>query len=413
MASNSKPDGKGGPVLDLRLSPKEFGELPAKCFKAGTIALGISLAFMVLPFSRTQMLYSYFTAYMFWLHFCLGSMGLLMIQYLTGGGWGVVIRRVLEAATRNIFWMPVLFLPLVLFHTNIYEWTHSEIVETDIIIQRKAALLNSTGWSLRSLLYFGIWMGMAYLLTSTSRHHDETGDPVAHRRLKRLSGPGIPILILSVTFAATDWLMSMEPHWFSSMYGGIQAIGMVLSSMALAAVVTTLLARTKPMCYIVNVGHLHDMGKFLLGFTMVWAYFNLSQFLIIWSANLSEFSPWYLSRVRNGWATVGGFLIFFHFLLPFLLLLSRDIKRNPRTLVGIGLYIIAVRLVDHYFTIVPSARIVGGSESLFSLSLLFVPIAVVGIGGLWLSRYMTNLTERQMLPVNEPMLQEALEVHGH
>jgi hypothetical protein len=231
--------------------------------------------------------------------------------------------------------------------------------------------------------------------------------------LKFTSGPGIPILILSVTLAATDWLMSMEPHWFSSMFGGVQLIGMVLASMALAAVVSTLLARTKPLCYILNVGHLHDMGKFLLGFTMVWGYFSLSQFLITWSGNLAEFSQWYLPRVRNGWAVVGGFLIFFHFMLPFILLLSRDLKRNPRTLVGIGLYILAARLVEIHFTVVPSARIVGGPEGLFSMALLFTPLAVVASGGLWLSRYMTNLTERDMLPVNEPMLEEALEVHGH
>jgi hypothetical protein len=359
------------------------------------------------------MLFSYYVGFIFWLYFCLGSMGLLMIQYLTGGGWGVVLRRVFEAATRNLYWMPILFLPVIVFHHSIYEWSHSEIVATDVVIQRKAAMLNPTGFILRSFGYLALWAFMAWRLNTLSAYHDRTGDPSAYKGLKNLSGPGVPILILSVTLAATDWLMSMEPHWFSSMFGGIQLIGMTLGSMALAAVVSTLLARTKPLCYILNVGHLHDMGKFLLAFTMIWAYFSVSQFLITWAGNLAEFTQWYLPRVRNGWAFVGGFLIFFHFLLPFLLLLSRDIKRNPRTLVAIGCYIIFVRVVEISYTIIPSQRLVGGSESLFSLALIFVPLAIVGIGGLWLSRYMTNLTERDMLPVNEPMLQEALEVHGH
>jgi hypothetical protein len=413
MAAHSHHATQDAEPTNLRLSPAEFGNLPTKAFSAGVVALGVCLVIMLIPPLRVTMLYSYYVGFLFWLYFCLGSMGLLMIQYLTGGGWGVVLRRVLEAATRNLYWMPVLFLPIVVFHHSIYEWTHTEIVATDIIIQRKAAMLNSTGWILRSFGYFALWGFMAWRLNSLSLHHDRTGDPGSWVALKFTSGPGIPILILSVTLAATDWLMSMEPHWFSSMFGGVQLIGMVLASMALAAVVSTLLARTKPLCYILNVGHLHDMGKFLLGFTMVWAYFSLSQFLITWSGNLAEFSQWYLPRVRNGWAVVGGFLIFFHFMLPFILLLSRDLKRNPRTLVGIGLYILAARLVEIHFTVVPSARIVGGPEGLFSMALLFTPLAVVAIGGLWLSRYMTNLTERDMLPVNEPMLEEALEVHGH
>jgi hypothetical protein len=413
MGAHFQYASEGQEPTNLRLSPMEFGGLPAKAFSVGVVALVGCLAIMLIPAFRVPMLYAYYVAFMFWLYFCLGSMGLLMIQYLTGGGWGVVLRRIFEAATRNLYWMPILFLPLVIFHHDIYEWSHSEIVATDVIIQRKAALLNSSGWTLRSFGYFALWAFMAWRLNSLSLRHDKTGDPAAYSSLKYLSGPGIPILILSVTFAGTDWIMSMEPHWFSSMFGGIQMIGMTLASMALAAVVSTLLARTKPLCYILNVGHLHDMGKFMLGFTMVWAYFNLSQFLITWAGNLAEFSQWYLPRVRNGWAFVGGFLIFFHFLLPFILLLSRDLKRNPRTLVGIGLYIIATRLVDIYYTIIPSARIVGGPDSLFSPILLFVPLAVLAIGGLWLSRYMTNLTEREMLPVNEPQLTEALEVHGH
>lgn len=399
---------------NTNLNRADLGQWPKKALIAAV--LGAIVCVVGVFSSLSEFLLAYLVAFVFWSNLALGSLALLMIQYLSGGAWGLVMRRVLESGSRMVYWIPLLWLPVflaVLFHTNVYEWTHADIVKNDAMLQAKAPYLNVPFWIARSAIYFVIWIGLAFFLNRWSRLQDETGDQRYLVKMRTLSGPGVVLYALTVTFASVDWMMSLEPHWYSTIYGALLAVGQLLGGLCFATAVITLLARFRPMSEILQKRHMHDYGKLMLGFTMLWAYLNFSQLLIIWSANLAEEIPWYLNRLRGGWQYVGAFLIAFHFVVPFLLLLSRALKKNPRTLIGIACWIIFMRSVDLYYQIVPSAAAAHAELHGWRwLPFLFGIGAMLAVGGFWLWRYLTELTSRPLLPLNDPYIEEALDPHG-
>jgi len=365
-----------------------------------------------------QFFRSYFLAWIFWMEVALGSIALLMLQHLTGGQWGLVIRRILEAATRTIPLMAVLMIPVLFRLKQLYIWADPQLVSLDPVLQHKSAYLNPPFFVARVVFYFVAWFTLVYLLNKWSWEQDETREPKIKRRFEALSGPGLVLYGFTITFASIDWVMSLEPHWFSTIYGLIFMVGQVLLTLCFVIALLMLLAQHKPLSDVVRPSHFHDLGKLLLTFVILWAYVSFSQFLIMWSGNLTEEIPWYLRRMTGGWQYLALFVVVFHFALPFLLLLSRGRKRDMARLARVAIALIVVRWAAIYWMMAPgfgqkvSAT---GAGSTFKLSPMDL-LAPVGIGGLWVAVFVWQLKGRPLLPTGDPNLAAMMEQpagHGH
>ena len=368
---------------------------------------------------------AYLVGYVFWTGVSVGSLAIIMLHHLSGGGWGVVIRRPLEAATRTLPVMAVLFLPIAIatFTHTLYPWT-VPAVAAEQVVKHKALYLNVPFFLGRTVFYFLMWFMLAYFLNKYSLQQDTESDPRARRTLKEkmqiVSGPGILLFGLTVSFAAIDWVMSLEPEWFSTIYGLLIMVGWGLTALAFAIVTTVMLAKTEHLEHVYQPRHFHDHGKLLLAFVMLWAYFSFSQFLIIWSGNLPEEIPWYMRRLFGGWGYVAVALVIFHFALPFVLLLSRDLKRHGRSLVLVALLVLFLRVVDLFWTIAPSAAAMhhggdaGAAEAhggVLAAAIIYALnfIIPVFIGGIWVWWYARELRRRPLLPLGDEGLENALE----
>jgi hypothetical protein len=355
-----------------------------------------------------QFFRSYLLGYVFWVGITLGCLGLLLLQHVITGSWGLVIRRVLEAGTRTLPLMLLLFVPIAFGMKYLYEWTHiNEVAEAGVrkILERKRPYLNPTFFLIRTAVYFLIWGGLMYLLNHWSAEQDRTAEEQYRRKMNVLSGPGIILFVLTVTFASVDWVMSLNPEWFSTIYGLLYVAGWTLSAFSLVIAVMVYLSTRPPLEGVVRAPHFHDLGKLLLAFVMLWAYFAFSQFLIIWSGNVPEETKWYLQRLRGGWGWVGIGLVILHFALPFVLLLSRDLKRNAKRLATIAGLIFLMRLIDIFWLIEPEFN---REHFRFSWMDLAAPVA---FGGLWFAFFIWQLRLRPLLPINDPGFDEAVE-HG-
>ncbi len=362
---------------------------------AGIIALaGCGLGAVASP---AQFLRSYLVAYLFWFGIALGCMAILMIHHIAGGAWGAVIRRVLESGTRTLPLMALLFLPLALGLSSLYEWARPEAVAHDPILQHNRVYLNVPFFLVRAAFYFTVWLTIAVFLNRWSLDQDRTTDPAVGRRLELLSRGGLLAIGLTMTFASIDWVMSLDPRWYSTIYGILVMGGQVLAAMAFVIPIMALLARG-PLSGIVTAEQFHDLGKLMLAFVMLWAYFSFSQFLIIWSANLPEEIPWYLRRMSAGWQAMSVGIILFHFILPFLVLLSRDVKRDAGALAGVALFILFLRFVDVFWLVTPAF-----SPTAFAVHWMDL-VTPVAVGGIWLWVFVWQLQGRPLLAINDPSL---------
>jgi hypothetical protein len=357
--------------------------------------------------SPGQFFHSYLLAYFLWLAAALGGLALTMLQHLSGGGWGVMARRMFEAAARTLPWMAVFFLPLVFGVRDLYPWTDAARVAEDAILREKVLYLNLPFFLVRAAVCFLIWIGLALALTKWSAEQDRTGDPALAARMRNTSAVGMVLYFATMTVAAVDWGMSLEPHWFSTMYGFLFVIGQALMGLSIAIVAARRLSAEAPMSGVFNAGHFHDFGKLLFAFTMVWAYLSFSQFLIIWSANLPEEIPWYQHRMSHGWEIIGLALIAFHFAVPFIVLLSRRSKRNAALLAGMAMWLIAARFLDLFFLIGPEAYPDGLGFHWLDLA------APIGLGGVWVALFASNLKSRPLLPLRDAGLENALHAEHH
>jgi hypothetical protein len=391
---------------------------PRETARYQQLALVVGAAFMLLLVVGAfvpalggvdQFFRSYLVGYVFWTGITVGCLGLLLLQHVITGSWGLVIRRVLEAGTRTLPLMLLLFLPVAIFGLqHLYEWTHiNEVAEEGVrkILVKKSPYLNVPFFLIRTAVYFAIWGGMMYLLNHWSAEQDRTAERQYTRKMNVLSGPGIILFVLTVTFASVDWVMSLNPEWFSTIYGLLYVAGWNLSAFSFVIAVMVYLSTRPPLAGVVRAPHFHDLGKLLLAFVMLWAYFAFSQYLIIWSGNIPEETKWYLSRLRGGWGWVGVGLVILHFALPFVLLLSRDLKRNARRLATIAGLIFLMRLIDVFWLIEPEFN---QRHFRFSWMDLAAPL---GFGGLWLAFFIWQLRLRPLLPFNDPNFDEAIE-HG-
>jgi len=386
--------------------PELVDVLQRRAFAAGAAGLIASLiGALVTP---TQFFRSYLFAFLFWNGVAIGCLSLLMIQHLTGGRWGLAIRRLLEAGTRTVPVLLVLFLPVVVGLKRIYPWAGSEQADATIrhAIEIKHAYLNVPFFLGRAAFYFAVWLLLAHFLNRLSLETDAGLDLRRARQMRSISGGGLLLMGLTITFMSVDWAMSLDPRWFSTIYGMLFMIGTALSALALCIVVITRIMGTGPLSVVANADTLHDLGKLMLAFIMVWAYFSYSQFLIIWSGNLPEEIPWYLRRYSGVWKLIGLFLVVFHFAVPFLVLLSRNLKRRAKTVGMVALWILAVRVVDLFWLVRPEFPATG-----FPLHWLDLTLPV-GLGGVWLGMFARQLKTRPLLPVGEPEVQQWLAEAG-
>jgi len=377
------------------------------------VGVVFGIAAVALAFMRPHEFFqAYLLGFMCWLGVALGSMAILMIRHLTGGGWGMVIRRILGAAMRTVPLLAALFIPLIVGMKYLYIWARPLEEVTDKHLREHLeditkTYLTTSGFILRAVFYFAIWNLLSYLLSKWSKQTDHAGAPDNTDRFKVIAGPGLILYGFTVSFAAIDWVMSLDPSWISTIFGLVILIGEVLSAMCFAVVVERILFDYKPMSEMLKPDFVHDHGKWMLAFTMVWAYFNFSQWLIIWAGNLPAEITYYMRRLNGGWGYVGLFIVIFHFAVPFTILLSRPFKRDIHRLVWLAMWMILMRFVDMFWIIEPN----------FSLTLkvtladVVVPIA---IGGLWLAYFFNNLGALPLLPAYDPSVGEVLEpAHRH
>ena len=365
----------------------------------GLIGLAVGFASDPAQFYRSYLLGSVFV-----LGVPIGSLALLMIHHLSGGRWSLVLRRTFEASARTIPLMALLFVPIVFGIHDLYEWSHADVVANDPIIRHKVAYLNQSGFIIRAVLYFALWSGMALLLARWSAQQDT--EPFPLDRFNKVSGPGVLLLGLSVTFASVDWVMSLDPHWFSTLFGLWFLVGMALTALAFSIVVASLLHNNGHMARALSTDRFHDYGTLLYAFIMLWAYLSYSQFLIIWSANLPEEIPFYLRRFGDGWQGMILVIIAGHFVLPWLLLLFRSTKRNMSRLVGVAAFMLVMRFLDVFWLVAPWVK-----QGAIGVHWMDVA-AVLGVFGLYVGAFCHLLKGRALLPVGDPYLPEAL-ADGH
>ncbi|HEX6438556.1 MAG TPA: hypothetical protein VF182_15570 [Candidatus Binatia bacterium] len=355
-------------------------------------------------FDSAQFFRSYLVAYIFWLAIPLGSLAFLMLHFLVGGGWGVMIRRLLESATRTLPLLALLFVPLLFGLQAVYPWASPGHVAEDEILRQKSAYLNVPFFIARTILYLGLWGVLGYFLNRWSREQDTSAELPAGKRMRRLSGPGLLIYLFTMSFASVDWIMSIEPHWYSTIYGFIWIVNQGVAAMAFAIIGLAWLGAREPLATPLRPGHFQDLGNLLLAFIMLWAYMVFSQYLIIWSGNLAEEIPWYLARTAGLWRWLPPLLVIFHFFVPLFLLLMRDVKRDPNVLVWVAAGVLVMRLLDTYWMIVPGFE----NSALHWLDATLL----LGIGGLWLGVFLWQLQKMPLLPLHVALLAEEANTHG-
>lgn len=355
--------------------------------------------------------HAYLFAYLFWLGIALGSMGLLMMHHLTGGAWGFVIRRLLEAAAMTLPLLAVLFLPILFGLHDLFRWTHPDVMAADPVLQHKSHFFLNVPWFVgRAVLYFAVWIILAVTLRRWSLEQDRTGDPAITARFQHLCGLGLLLYVLMMSLAAIDWVMALEPTWFSTIFGLILICGQGLVAFAFVIPVAVLLAGWKHLTDRISPEAFRDLGGLMLAFVVLWTYMAFSQYLIIWSGNLADEATWYLPRREGGWPWIALFLILFHFFVPFVLLLFGHIKRNYRTLAIVALLLLLVHLVDAYWLVAPTFTRTGLHVTWMDI---LMPVA---LGGLWLAWFMQQVKGKALVPLHDPRLEglfDAQEVLQH
>lgn len=380
-----------------------YGELMGRIQRVGLIAgvLGAVGCVAGLFVSVPHFFQGYLFAFVFWIGASLGCMAVLMIHHLNAWGWGFTTQRLLEAGALTVGLMAFLFIPLLFGLDELYRWANPELVLEDDVLLHKKPYLNVPFFIARAGLYFAIWCALAYFLRRWSLRQDATGDAYYAKRLRALSAGGLIAYVLSINFAATDWTMSLEPHWFSHVYGWFYAVGQTLTGLLVTVLVLSLIARRGPLARVFKTKYLHHYSTLVFTFVILWTYMMFVQFLIIWAGNLPEEIEWYVHRKAGGWGWVTLFLIIFHCAVPFALLLLRRVKRNLRTMRRLVTGLLAVHAVYVAWLIWPAFGAHGFRE--LSVHTFWIGgAALLGIGGLWAAVYAWQIARHPMLPMGDP-----------
>jgi hypothetical protein len=346
--------------------------------------------------------HAYLPGYIFWFQIVAGSLGVLCLQYVTGGEWGILIRRPLGAAARTIVWMVVLFIPIALGMKYLYIWSDPDVVAKDAVLMSKSGYLNTNAFLIRTAFYFALWILWAWRIRVLSLRFYEDRSPYTELSRRKWAASGLVMVVLTMTFTGIDWMMSTEPKWASTMYGINFFIGAGLAAYAFVTFFLTRLAPTPAMGGIIRPSHFRDLGNLMLAFVMLWAYTAFSEFLLIWYANVKEEIPHFLVRRVGVWGAIATFLIVFHFFLPFFMLLMRAIKDRPGTIGVVAIIILVARYVGIYWLTEPSWS---GEHFHYSWMAL---ASLVAVGGLWLYMFIGQLKGQTIIPIHESWVDEAL-----
>ena len=396
----------------------------------------ISLVFLFVPGGKTHLLRAYLMGYMTIFNFCGGALAFLMVQYVSGGKWGQILRRPLEAMTRTIWMIIVLLLPILLLGKHLYQWMafpsaqdklnayHAGLMtqEQQLTAQSKVAMLNPTAAWVQAAIVLGFMALVIFLLNKWSVQRDN--DPQAGTqasfdkwrvRFENLSGPSILFYVILMTDFVIIFVKSLDVTWYSSVYGLQFLVAQGYAVLALGVLTLILLSRYEPIKTMFRTTEQHDMGKLMFAFVMLNIYLTFAEFLIIWSGNLPDEIPWYLHRIHGGWWYVCTADVICHWVIPFCILLSRDIKRSKRKMIWVCSFMIFARLIDMFWLIEPNFRDAASNLHIAGnfgiLAYVTVPIAVIA---LWLAYYFTELMKRPLINVNDPHTEELLEPeHAH
>ncbi len=369
---------------------------------AGLAAIGLAVAAAAERGDPTRFLAAWLVAFVFFLTLALGCLYFVLMHTAAQGGWGVAVRRLAEHAAATLPLFVLLFLPVALGVRYLYPWSHPDAAAWDALLRWKRPYLNEGFFYARAALYFVVWSGIALWFVRLSARQDETADPALSARLRRWSGPLLIPLGLTHTFAAFDWLMSLDPGWYSTIYGVYSFSGALVAAMAFLAIATVLMGRSGPLAPLLNSEHLHDLGKLLFTFTVFWAYIGFSQYLLIWYGNIPEETVWYRHRLEGPWLAASVALALGHFVVPFFFLLPRATKRNPIALVGASVWMLLMHLVDVYWMVVPDVPGHPAAPGVVDVA------ALVAVGGAFLAVFGWLLRRHALVPVGDPRLSESL-----
>lgn len=387
------------PALRSRLNRVQLAALVI-----GMVALALS-AFGAFA-ERSQFFFSYLFGCLFWLGLSLGCLLVTMIHELTGGRWGYPTRRFLEAGFLVLPLMLVLFIPIFFGLHHLYPWARPEDLASEKVLRERHVYQNTWAYILRGVFFLGAWIWMAWCLRRWSLQQDATTDAAPTRKARALSGPGIVIYGLLGTFAFVDWIMSLERHWYSTLFPVIIIIGQILVAYAFSVVMLALFKDQEPLAKVVTKTHYHHLGNLLLTFVLFWTYVSFGQLLIIYSGDLPHEIDWYLHRIATSWKVVIAVLGLFHFFLPFFLLLFRPVKKHVTALTTMAAMLFVVHIVDMYWLVMPTFHQGGVAVSWLDFA------APIGIGGLWLTVFLSRLKAAPLLPQHDPGLQFAFK-YGH
>ena len=390
-------------------------EIDARKSRALLIGL-VGLALCVLGFflDRDHFFRAWLISFWLFLGISLGSLAAVMVQHLTGGQWGV-FRRVFEAASRVLPLLAILGLPILLGTHTLYPWANGDFAAKDEILHHRELYLNTGFFVARYVIYFAVWIWFANVLNNLSRRQD-SGDVSVNLKLQRLSGAGLVAYGIGVMFAGIDWIMVLNAHWYSTIFGFLTMGGQGLSALAFTILVSAFLVRREPFLGFLKPHHFHDLGKLALAFVMLYAYFNFSQYLLTYAANEVEEVPYMVTRIHHGWQFLALFLVVFHFAVPFLFLLNRDLKRRPQRVMWLAAWILFVRWADivmlvspEFSSTGPNLAMLGGEvQSHFFIHWLDLA-APLAVGGLWMWMFFTQLANRPLLAIGDPYLYESLQ----
>ena len=390
------------PVRVTLTADSAWARLPLWAGLAGGLGVGAS-ALLGMGNPR-QFYFSWLVSFLFWLSIALGGMCFVLAHFLARAGWGVVVRRGAEKAMAVVPLCALLFVPVWLGRRELFSWTAADAAH-DEVLAGKAPFLNEGFFLVRALIYFVLWSLIALYYARGSSRQDKSGDPAVSRRLLAGSGPAMFAFAITVTFASIDWVMSLDPHWYSTMFGVYFFAGCLIGVFAFLALFTILATRAGYLRGIVTPEHLHDLGKLLFAFTVFWAYIAFCQFFLVWYGNMPEETIWYLERFRGGWLGVAILLAVGHFGIPFFYLMPRTIKRNPSLLAAGAAWLLGMHFVDLYWQVMPVLHH-ELHPSLLDLTCL------VGIGGLFLAAVGWSLRGEALVPLRDPRLPESLSLEN-
>jgi len=397
------------PIVDIRTVRTRFDRpVTALLMAAGAAGVVLLLVSLLLSLgsdeARNRAASAYLTSFLFYLTLSLGALFFVLLHHLVRADWSVVVRRIAEAIAANLILVPLLAIPVVLSMARLYDWAAPGAVERDHLLAAKAAYLNPGFFLVRMVVYLGAWAWMAFWYLRRSAEQDETGDLEVTGRMERWSAPAMVVLAITMFVASIDLVMSLDPHWYSTMIGVYLFAGSAVGFFAFLAVVTGLLIRFGYLRRAMTAEHFHDIGKLVFAFTVFWAYIAFSQYMLIWYANIPEETEWYHRRQTAGWGAMSLLLLFGHFIVPFLALLPRFVKRNPRLLFAPALWVLAMHWIDIYWLVMPEAQ---GGQGTAAPRLVDIT-CLLGLGGIYVAAAGHWLRARAIVPVKDPRLEESL-----